>query len=568
MANWETKKVSEIVTRIHDNTLVLPVIQRRLVWEEEKMELLFDTLLKGNSFGGIMAIEEEEGNKPLFAYRHFTKDGQAISSIYDETNSKDHLFIIDGQQRLQSFYLGLLGSFNGKILYFDLFSDFKNLVFYFKFEKDSDKLPKQATDKEECELKTYKWYSVSKLYRSLKQTNDEDQVADEIIQNFAITEALEKDYVRKNIARFYRSIFNNESIGLSKVRINRSLNENSNRQRIVELFRRLNDGGTKLSSFDLVASILKGFEWKMEEFLESTLKDYQDIGLTQEVLIKLVFLLNDNHKKEMTDIEEADATFAIENRARILETLKSLRKFLQSAKLLNYYREGNRSFIPLYFIAYHIFHKTDVPTDRLENMFDTFDTSNEDFASIYEWMYWSLLNGVFSRGSGWIPYKTGIRKILEEMKQHKNAPFPTQRLFSIYTSHPLWFTRNLDESSISNQFDSNFLFYLIYDREPVTRKQDMDHIHPYSILVSKGYSLDQINSVFNYQLLDYGTNRGVKNAKPLKEWIDNHVTNKTFYINQHLIPDDVQTWDADQFLLFYEQRAQLIKEKLHPMLYI
>ena len=73
MAQWETKAVADVVSQISDNQCVLPVIQRRLVWEEEKMELLFDTLLKGNSFGGIMVIHEEKGDVPPFASRHFSR---------------------------------------------------------------------------------------------------------------------------------------------------------------------------------------------------------------------------------------------------------------------------------------------------------------------------------------------------------------------------------------------------------------------------------------------------------------------------------------------------------------
>ena len=49
MANWETYTISTVVSLIEDEEFVLPVIQRRLVWDEEKMELLFDTLLKGDS---------------------------------------------------------------------------------------------------------------------------------------------------------------------------------------------------------------------------------------------------------------------------------------------------------------------------------------------------------------------------------------------------------------------------------------------------------------------------------------------------------------------------------------
>jgi uncharacterized protein with ParB-like and HNH nuclease domain len=61
MATWKTYRISDAVRDINEGKFVLPVIQRYLVWDEEKMELLFDTLLKGDSFGGIMVIEEEKG---------------------------------------------------------------------------------------------------------------------------------------------------------------------------------------------------------------------------------------------------------------------------------------------------------------------------------------------------------------------------------------------------------------------------------------------------------------------------------------------------------------------------
>jgi hypothetical protein len=63
MAIWKSYRIVEVIADIEDEKFVLPVIQRRLVWDEEKMQLLFDTLLKGDSFGGIMVIEEEKDSK-------------------------------------------------------------------------------------------------------------------------------------------------------------------------------------------------------------------------------------------------------------------------------------------------------------------------------------------------------------------------------------------------------------------------------------------------------------------------------------------------------------------------
>ena len=82
MAEWEAIKIHEVVQDINDNKIVLPVIQRNLIWDEDKMELLFDSLLKGNSFGGIMALEEEKGNQPLFAFRLFSKEGKSTTCIF------------------------------------------------------------------------------------------------------------------------------------------------------------------------------------------------------------------------------------------------------------------------------------------------------------------------------------------------------------------------------------------------------------------------------------------------------------------------------------------------------
>ena len=100
MATWKPLKIHEIIGNIESQTYVLPVIQRRLVWDEEKMALLFDTVLKGYSFGAIMAVKEEANTDALFATREFTKEGSIIPSR-EETGKlcRDRYLIVDGQQR-------------------------------------------------------------------------------------------------------------------------------------------------------------------------------------------------------------------------------------------------------------------------------------------------------------------------------------------------------------------------------------------------------------------------------------------------------------------------------------
>lgn len=562
MAIWKSYRIVDVIADIEDEKFVLPVIQRRLVWDEEKMELLFDTLLKGDSFGGIMVIEEEKDSKPLFSYRPFTRDGSIIKSREVEKLPQLQNFVIDGQQRLQSFYIGFKGSINGRVLYFDLYSDFKS-EFEFKFENDTAKLPKQSNENVDRTIPEHNWYIAMALLKRLKDTNDEDQVATEIINSQTITDETKKIHIIKNVKAFYKNIITAETLGVSKVVVNKTFEETENRQRIVELFRRLNDGGTKLSSFEIVASILKGYSWEMEGFLEETLMNYNEIGLNQDNLIKLIFLLQDNHKKEMSSIDENDAKFAINNKERIKCTLKSLKDFLVHSELFHYYKEGTRSFIPLFFIAYHLFHKR-ITDEGIKSFFDNFDAGNAEFPRMTRWIYHSLVNGVFkSKGAGWIPYKTGIKELLEEIKNHKNAEFPVDELFKVYLDHPITFSTEYDITNI-DQLERSFLFYLMYDRKQTIRLQDIDHIMPKIILENKNYEWAKINSIRNFQLLDFGTNRGAKNDKPFGEWVNNpsYVTNKSAYVKRHLIPSDELLWDEDKFEDFLAEREKLIFAQL------
>jgi len=563
MATWRTYKVADAVAEIDEEKFVLPVIQRSLVWTEDKMELLFDTLLKGDSFGGVMVIEEEKDSKPLFNYRRFTKDGYFIPSGQVSNLKQLQYFVIDGQQRLQTFYIGLKGSINGKSLYFDLFSDYIS-EYEFKFEKEENKLPKTSKENDDRKIREHFWYPAKELLRRLKDTNDEDQTAEEIISKNKIGDDVQKLHITKNVKAFYKNVITADSLGISKVVINKSMNEIDNRQRIVELFRRLNDGGTKLSSFDLVASILKGFSWEMEGFLKDMLDKYQDIGLSQDNLIKLIFLLQDNHNKEMASIDATDATFAIDNQERIKATIKALKDFLEYSKTYDYYKEGNRSFIPLFFISYHLFHKA-IDNAALLNYFNNYETGNTDYPLMKRWLYHSLANGVFrSKGAGWIPYKTGIRKILETAKLYKNKTFPINELFHVYRSHPITFTTVYTSENL-DMLDPSFVYYLMYDRARTTRTNDVDHIMPKSKLEALGVDWGKINSIKNFQLLDFGTNRGAKNGKPFMEWVNNieYVKDKKAYILQHLIPMDENLWKETKFEDFINARALLILEKLN-----
>ncbi|MFJ7664014.1 DUF262 domain-containing protein [Lysinibacillus sp. NPDC097162] len=568
MANWTHLSVKNAITKIKDEEIVLPVIQRRLVWSEDKMELLFDSLLKGNSFGSIICIEEEKESKPLFAYRFFTRDGNNVASIEVDELSKTQWFIIDGQQRLQSFFIGLTGTFNGKRLFFDLLSDYADSEYDFKFAIKADELPKANKERVSGSVSNCLWYPVDDLFQRLSITRKARQVAREIIKNIDVEDDTQMDIIETNIQDFFDAVFADESVGISKVSVNKSKDVIENRQRIVELFRRLNDGGTKLSSYDLVASMFKGFDYKMEHFLDTVVAENVDIGIDQDVLIKLLLILNDKPSKEMSDLTAEDAEFATSNYERIQAALKALKKFLIATSNYNWFSAAkNRSAIPLYFLTYHIFH-SETTNNALENMFDRFDTNDKNCQDMAVWLRLSLLNKVFSRGCGWIPYKTGIKKIHTVMQSNKGKLFPKDMLFRTYDYHPLHFIGAVNETNL-NVFDQEYVFYLIYNGQPTIRSEDIDHIHPRSLLYAAGVDESKINNIVNYQLLDSGTNRGEKNGKELFDWINNRIDteNRQGYLNRHFIPQECELWKTQRFDEFFTERAKLLTSKINASLW-
>lgn len=278
-------------------------------------------------------------------------------------------------------------------------------------------------------------------------------------------------------------------------------------------------------------------------------------------MIKLIFILQDDHKKSLASITREDSDFIKNKQERIKEALNGTRLFLQQSNLFEFYSKERPSIIPLYFVAYFLFH-TEKSNSDIRDYFKNSEINNTNFNHIYKWLYLSMLNKVFRRrGAGWTAYSTGIRKILDVVKINKNQEFPANKLFEMYHAHPLEFSELITIERL-NQYDFDFLMYAVYEKPKTFRKNDIDHIHPKSILLNKSIEWGKINNVGNFQLLDYSTNRGNKNDSELKDWIEKIIENKGNYLNMHLIPTDESLWLSDNFEDFLLKRQDLLVEKL------
>ena len=565
MAHWNDFSVNDVITMIESKEVLLPVIQRRIEWNEEQMTLLFDSLFKQNSFGSVICIEEHSGDKPLFAFRTFTSDGSIVRSTEPERLDRNILLVIDGQQRLQSFYMGLCGTYRGKTMFYDLMSNHEELDYNFRFEITRDKLPKM--NRNTSVARPHLWYPAPALFRLLRGTNSK-LAAKELIQELGLTNSEQEECVRENIKDFSERIFADKSIGMSKV-VAHMFGDNSaiDRGRITELFRRLNDGGTKLSSYDLLASSLKCFDYTMEGFIEKIETHYSSIGVNKDVFISLLLMLLDKPTKSMTDMDSKDAKFITDKRVRIEYTMEVLKKFLEATNHAEWFTSSHRkSIIPVYFLAYHIFYQP-CPDEAILNIFDDYDTNNPNFSLMRKWLKLSLLNKVFSFGCGWRPHPNGMCKIHEVMCLNKGNSFPVSQLFRLYREHLHHFfdERQIYPSTL-DLFDEEYIFLLIYGRpKQSTRVEDKDHIHSRSILSRIGVDEHKIDSIGNLQLIEANTNRQSKSNKEFGDWLD-EIPDRRQYLQIHLIPESASLWYSDRFDEFLQARLQKIANKIKSTL--
>jgi uncharacterized protein with ParB-like and HNH nuclease domain len=104
-----------------DGGFWLPNIQRPFVWSEDQICRLFDSILREYPISTLLIWKtraEVRHRKFIDNYRN----GLRLSDFYVPENGKKKCLVLDGQQRLQSLFIGLCGSYEGRELFLDILS--------------------------------------------------------------------------------------------------------------------------------------------------------------------------------------------------------------------------------------------------------------------------------------------------------------------------------------------------------------------------------------------------------------------------------------------------------------
>ncbi len=551
------KFVSLINNEEEQGGLWLPNIQRYFIWKEEQIERLFDSIMREYPIGSLLIWKTKEPIK-IRKFIDNYKEGLKLVDFYVPKNEKIKLIVLDGQQRLQSLFIALRGSYNGKELYFNVLSgkedEEEDIRFEFKFIEP----PKADISRG--------WVKVKDI---VYNNREYDEIAESIVEkiekkrpSISLSDE-EKRLIRKNILKLIKEFRDKENIGYTELDSvdNPEIYKLND---VVEIFIRANAGGTPLSKSDLMFSLLTA-EWEeVEEDLTNFLEDLNGTAFNFDrdfVLKTSLILIGAGAKYDVAkfrkekNLQELQSNWEeIKNSIREIRDFLCKYTFIRADKALPSYL----ALIPLICFNYKY------P--------DKWKQSNKELLA--KWLTRVLLTGAFS-GSSDTLLDALIRKIDEE------------RDFDISVINTEIINRgrtiNISEESLLDTYYDEKKLYLIFALwyQDINFKPAyegnlpwVDHIFPQSklkeikeinpetgrkVMKYKWWDRDQIA---NLMLLSAEENRDEKKDKTPEEWLKDKDDE---YFEIHLIPRNKELWKIENFEKFVKEREKLIVDKFKKM---
>jgi hypothetical protein len=354
---------------IHDinSSLFLPHIQRPFVWEEEQMLRLFDSLMRNYPIQTLLFWRTTDEIKARRFMPQVEWDAD-LSDFYEPGVSKaghEKVFVLDGQQRLQTLYAIFAGAIALESgvraeAYYDVTSGEvttdAGLLHTMKFSAEATPLP---------------WYRVADLMgKDAQKVAEElaDDLNDELDRLDVVatpeshpTEEQQRSRrkrVRKNLGQLVRLLREETHFWVQE------LDGVANKfpyRTVLDIFVRVNSGGTKLDASDLMFAAMKEGWDEIEEAIEETTELLNSTNLSFDKTFPLKCLLVVHGRGAEASTEK----FAGADGAKLLQDMKAnwdraeqafqeLRDFLKSD--LKVYADkvvrSYNSFIPLFDYLY------------------------------------------------------------------------------------------------------------------------------------------------------------------------------------------------------------------------
>ncbi len=535
----------------------LPNIQRPFVWSEEQICRLFDSILRQYPISTLLVWKTKGSVRrrkfiDVFKEEHRTHLG--TFAVPDDAHKK--CLVLDGQQRLQSLFIGLKGSYDGEELYFDILSGDlaapDDIKYQFRFLD-----PKTAA------------FPHIRFKDIVLSDDSRRQIEERIAQQSPTTlSQAEQDRIRDHVDLILTTFLREDGIGyqeLDSIEKPKLYQDDD----VVEIFIRANSGGTKLGKSDLLFSLLAATWDDVNDQMEALLDNLNKSGFTftRDFILKtFLTLLDEGARYEVGKFRKPGIRESIKNEWKGLtdavtdvKDFVAAHTFIRCDKALPSYL----ALIPLIYTRY-----------RLPAAWKTAEKDVETF------LLRTLITGVF-----------GLRpdQLIDGLvdKIRKSKTFAVANLFQEIrsggrslelTEERLW-AMGYGTDQIHLLFN---LWYREFNYVPSypNNLPQVDHIFAQSLLkkvlaidpatgkkCGMKYHAEDRNQLANCMLLTAAENgAGGKTDTPPDEWFEKRVGEDPNYLEKHLIPTDRTLWKPDHFEDFIAARQVLILKKFDYLL--
>lgn len=570
MAFVEPITVREAIDSIHKKNYLLPAIQREFVWGTDQIERLFDSLMRDYPINSFLFWEVEKKKISNYQFYEFVREYHERDNTH---NPKANLSgesgitaILDGQQRLTSLYIGLKGTYAYKLprkrwdndsafpkrkLCLNLLapSDNGDLVFDFKFL--TKKEHQQSDD-------SHYWFVVGDIL-NLEKPADINKY---LIKNGLLRLDEDKsEFANEALYKLWEIIHKNRAI-------NFFLERDESLDKVLNIFIRVNSGGTQLSYSDLLLSIATA-QWEEKDAREEITSFVDEINAlgdgfnaNKDFVLKNCLVLGG-----FKDIAFKVDNFNRENMLSIEKKWDEISKAIKSSFILlsslGYHRDtltSNNALIP---IATYLY-KIGSPDNFTES-----SKYREERKKIFKWLVMVLLKRTFSG------QPDNVLRPIRDIINNSDDAFPFEAIINKLKGSAK--AISFDDDEIDNllyyQYAQPYTYSVlafIYPSLDFRNKFHQDHIFPKKLFTPKRlakrgipesdieFYLDNYNYLANLQLLE-GVPNQEKSSKDFDTWIKEKYPNNSerkSYMERHYIPD--VDLSLENFQEFIEEREKLI----------
>lgn len=573
--------IAEVMQDISTNKYVLPSIQREYVWDTDQIETLFDSLMQDYPIGTFLFWEIDKSRLLDYDFYEFLRNYHEKTGTHnkkvDLKGSDGVTAVLDGQQRLTSIYIGLKGSYAYRLKYKQKKNDnaYPTRYLYLNLLEDAkDESNKYdfrfLTDDEYKGMPEGYWYKVGDIL-TMTQPGETSQY---VLDNIAFAGTYTKDqtmHANNTLQKLYNVVHTDKTLSYYKEKA-------TELDKVLNIFIRVNSGGTVLTYSDLLLSIASA-QWENHDAREEITEFVEEVNsigggfrINKDFVLKTALVLTD-----FTDIAFKVDNFNKPNMMKIEANWDNIKRAIkQSVNLVSSFGysgeslSSNNALIP---IAYYLL------TIGMPDNFVESGTTRENKAKIKKWLIMSLLKKAFSGQPDNV-----IRPIRDIIRDNGNDDFPIDQIIDKFkdTNKSISFgVDDIEEYLLKLKYGKSetlSTLMLLYPSLDFSNKFHEDHMYPKSKF-RKSYLrkmgvpeekldeyLDTVNDISNLQLLPAQLNEEKLNTD-FDVWFNAEQpteTDKIQYRKIHYLPEMEYTYLA--FLDFVEKRKQLLREKLTNIL--